>query len=582
MRRALIAVVAIGSGLPAAGQELIPNPSFELFTCCPTGASELTCADFWTVPTLGSPDYLNACDTTDMVSVPLNVLGFQDAFDGVGYGAFFALSGVPVGYREYVQTPILDLGLEAGKTYRLSAQLSLAEDSSFATDRIGAYISTTAITAGDFFVLPVTPQVETPAGTFLDDTVEWMELNDTFVAEGGEQFVTIGNFHDEVDSATIPAGFGPDPPLQFGSGYYYLDMVSLQCEPCVHPPDDILAWWTLDDPSGPTAYEIVYGLHGAHVGAPVPVPGYVGTSLDFLASGVSVPTSSELEHDDGDFSMVALVRVDSLGTIQTLFSKSPLLFTGAGYAISVNADGTIGFTMVDAALNSVTANSTEPVVAGEWSLVIVGVDRSEASGGTIWVDGIPTAFNPLGAPGSLTNSLPLLFAQDGAADVGDDLTGGLDEVQIFNRALQVAEVAYLFDAHTSGQCKIYLEIEPVIGIPFTPGPLPTITTSGDLVNDTGVAGTFTVSVRGEPAGTRCGPRKSTVNGPVNPRVLTQQPIQVPSGGTVPVLLELDNPRNLAGGLACYSVTVTHLETGRVFTAFGGLRGNKARQTLHPH
>ncbi|MFT5049863.1 MAG: hypothetical protein ACI8QZ_001256 [Chlamydiales bacterium] len=582
MRRVFLVAVTIGTSLSAFGQELIPNPSFEQFTCCPSGPSEITCSILWTAPTLGSSDYFNACDTSGVTGVPLNALGFQDAFHGDAYAAFFALSDTPIGYREYVQTPILGTGLESGKTYRFSMQLSLAEDSSVATDRIGAYLSDTAISAGDYFNLPYTPQFETPAGTFLTDILEWIELDGTFVAEGGEQFVTIGNFHDATSSASIPAGLGPDPPLHPGSAYYYLDMVSLQCEPCVHPPDDLLAWWTLDELSGTTAYEVIYGLHGTHIAGPTPTPGYVDTSLAFLASGVSIPTAMELELDDDDFSIVAWVKVDALGTDQTLFAKSPPIFTGAGYTVVVNTDGTVGFTMVDASLASVTATSTVALAAGEWSQIVVGVDRSEIDGGTIWIDGIATTFDPTPAPGSLTNALPLRFAQDGGAGVGLDLIGGLDEVQIFFRALQPLEVELTFDSHTSGQCKIYTELEPVIGIPFTPILVPTVTTTGNLINGTGLTGTFTVAVRGEPSGTRCGKRRSTVDGPINPRILSQQPIQVAPESVAPVLIELDNPRNLGGGLACYSVTATHIETGRTFRAVGGLQGPRGRNNLRPH
>ena len=128
--------------------------------------------------------------------------------------------------REYLQAELLT-PLVAGKTYRFSMHLSLAENSSAATDRIGAHFSTTPISTADYFAMPYVPQLETPAGTFLDDQVEWMTYEELYVATGGEQYVTIGNFHDFADSATVPAGSGPAPPLQDGTGYYYLDAVSL-------------------------------------------------------------------------------------------------------------------------------------------------------------------------------------------------------------------------------------------------------------------------------------------------------------------------------------------------------------------
>lgn len=44
---------------------LVPNPSFESYSTCPDGSSQLYKATPWFNPALGSPDYFNVCfDTT--------------------------------------------------------------------------------------------------------------------------------------------------------------------------------------------------------------------------------------------------------------------------------------------------------------------------------------------------------------------------------------------------------------------------------------------------------------------------------------------------------------------------------------
>lgn len=588
MRPFVLALVFACSSPLVWGQELIDNNSFEQASSCPTSTTQIWLAIPWVQGNeLGTPDYFNPCTTVPtVVGVPDNGAGTQAAFHGSSYAGFLAVlgaGGLPE-WREYIQSPLLGDPLEAGKTYRFSMQLSLAEKSSAATDRIGAYFSPTAVIGTGYVALPYTPQVETPAGTFLTDITEWMSFSETFVAAGGEQHVTIGNFHDAGSSATTLAGLGPLPPFNVGTGYYYLDQVSLQCEPCADAPSDLTAWWPLDDTEEGIAYEVVAAQHGVHEDSPVPQPGYVDYALDFAGSGVSVPTSVGLEFDTTDFSIDAWVRPNALGTTQTLFAKiasvgSP---TGGGYALALNADGTVTFTMVDAALGVATGSSTTALVAGEWSLVTVTVDRASSTGGKIYVGQVGDTFDPTTASGSLTNSLPLLFARDGGAGVGADLVGGLDEVEIFHRALTEGEVITLAQSRTSGKCKTYLELEPVIGIPVTVGGGGTIGTNPNITNGGGSTGTFTFAVSSEAAGTKCGAWTSTVAGPVNPIVRTPQPLRLSPGQTAPVQLELDVPRNLReGDVACYSVTTTHIETGRKFLSRAVLRGIP-REPVPPH
>ena len=568
MHTRLIVLALLGTTGFTRAQELVDNPSFEQMSSCPLTAASLSLAEPWFPPTLGTSDYFHECNTDpSSVSVPVNAVGNQAAFHGSGYAAFIALSpptGFNPDYREYVQSPLLGT-LEAGKTYRFSMELSLAEDSSAATDRVGAYFSPTAVGSSDDLPLPFTPQLETPAGTFLTDIIEWIPFEDTFVAAGGEQHITIGNFHDASSSATTPAGLGPDPPLQVGTAYYYLDAVSLQCEPCYDAPDHMIGWWPLDETGGTTAYDIVGAQHGLHVDAPVPMPGYVDFSLDFFASAVTVATTTPLEYGTSDLSIDAWVRPGALGTAQALFVKMPAPPTGPGYAIALNADGTVRFLMVDAALNLVTADSTAALAVGEWSHVTVVVDRDDPSGGRIHVDDDMTTFDPTSAPGSLANTLPLLFGRDGGAGIGADLIGTLDEVEFYTDVLTLSEVLALYQSRTSGKCKTLLEIGPVTPIPVPTPTIPTIGTSGNLTNGTGVSGTFTLSAKADPPGTKCGHFTSTVALPVPPTIVTPQPLQVPAGESAPVDIRLTAPRRLRpGDVACYSITTTHVETGRTF------------------
>lgn len=99
------------------GQEiesLIPNPSFEERSCCPTSLSHLYCADTWIQATEPTTDYFN-CD----YSLPAADNAGITPPDGTGYvGAFYA-----AGWMEYVGACILQ-PMIAGETYVLTFDIA--------------------------------------------------------------------------------------------------------------------------------------------------------------------------------------------------------------------------------------------------------------------------------------------------------------------------------------------------------------------------------------------------------------------------------------------------------------------------
>jgi Concanavalin A-like lectin/glucanases superfamily len=99
--------------------------------------------------------------------------------------------------------------------------------------------------------------------------------------------------------------------------------------------------------------------------------------------------------------------------------------------------------------------STAAVPAdGNWHLVAVTVTRN--STGTFYWDGNSIGtFNPTGHTGSLNSpGVPLMIGtQESFQGGGEFFNGGLDELQIFSRALTSAEVLRVFQTGAPGECK---------------------------------------------------------------------------------------------------------------------------------
>ena len=69
--------------------------------------------------------------------------------------------------------------------------------------------------------IPVTPQIQFNGR--INDTLNWVQISGSYVAIGGENFLTLGNFHDVTlcDTLTNPY-YSPYP-----FAYYYYDDISL-------------------------------------------------------------------------------------------------------------------------------------------------------------------------------------------------------------------------------------------------------------------------------------------------------------------------------------------------------------------
>ncbi len=217
-------------------QNLIPNPSFEIYSSCPNTINQIPLAVPWTNPTIGTSEYFNQCGTS-LFGVPSNSIGYQYAKNGVAYGGFYTYNAFFPNSRDYMQT-ILNDTLIAGRKYCVRFYVSLANEMQYATTTIGAYFSPTAVGSGNYYLLPYTPQVVNSLSNPLTDTLGWILISGKFVAVGGEQYITIGNFNNDGNSDTSFVG---------GNGwgnnasYYYIDSVTVvECSDTVKPITPVL------------------------------------------------------------------------------------------------------------------------------------------------------------------------------------------------------------------------------------------------------------------------------------------------------------------------------------------------------
>ena len=127
--------------------------------------------------------------------------------------------------REYIGGELSDT-LKQGHEYCVSFYVSVAEELKYVTDGIGLYLSVDS--AVDYTIntnLSFVPQISNPAGNIIYDTLNWVQISGTYIATGGEKYLTIGNFKDNANTM-IDSINNSVPQSQYES-YLFIDDVSV-------------------------------------------------------------------------------------------------------------------------------------------------------------------------------------------------------------------------------------------------------------------------------------------------------------------------------------------------------------------
>src|SRR4029077_2024925 len=243
---------------------------------------------------------------------------------------------------------------------------------------------------------------------------------------------------------------------------------------CVLPPDNLIAWYPLDEPAGPATFDYVstnLGLYMPTSGpnAPQPSPGEVANGLCFSGNGSYVEAEST-DLAGSDFTVDAWVKTTAFGGVQPILDKRQATSTPLGirgYSLFL-VNGQLGFQLANgpgsancsassssACTNWVATGPQAFVATGQWTFVAVTVQRNLPTGGTFYVNGVAVGtFDPTPRQGSLTNSANLLLAATHPINGPmTTLPGCLDEVEIFSRALSSQEIQSINKAGSLGKCK---------------------------------------------------------------------------------------------------------------------------------
>jgi hypothetical protein len=230
---------------------------------------------------------------------------------------------------------------------------------------------------------------------------------------------------------------------------------------CVPPPADMVAWWPLDENSGTIANDRAGDINdqgtlinGASFTLSAVVDG--GLHLDGDNDYVNVPNSPELNFGEGDLSIDAWINTNSNQDIVPIVDKRS--FSNVGYTLFLYNSGRLSLLLADSDewwyWNDPSSSDLRD---GQWHHVAATVDRDDPNGGRLYVGGhLIHTFDPTRIEGDITNTPNLWIGRRcpvGGAQTDKWFGGEIDEVELFDRALDANEVRAIFDANWVGKCK---------------------------------------------------------------------------------------------------------------------------------
>jgi hypothetical protein len=195
--------------LGASSQQIanyINNGSFEVTYNCnwPYGVEK---AKYWrSIDSLSyGGGYFSICNGV----VPYDGVRYQwprsyNSFIACGY--YCPPPNCSVNSNRGYQRNRLKATLQSGKTYCVKFYINICNPSSMGIDAFGAYFGDNTLDTITKGAIPLTyliPQIQNPLNNFITDTLGWVAITGTFVANGTEKHCVIGNFKSDATTNTI-------------------------------------------------------------------------------------------------------------------------------------------------------------------------------------------------------------------------------------------------------------------------------------------------------------------------------------------------------------------------------------------
>jgi hypothetical protein len=188
-----------------------------------------------TTPPSSFPKYWTSIDSAKYFGVwikspsgvPSNSFGYQWSRSGKNYIITTPFCTTCSNNKRGFPKNRLKKTLEAGKGYCVTLYVSLSNQSTYGIDRIGAFFgdsSIDTITQCNKPIIYLTPQVENSVNNIIVDTLNWIKVQGSFIANGTEKYMLVGNFYSDANTHSVVTNTVNLPAV---ASEYFLDDISV-------------------------------------------------------------------------------------------------------------------------------------------------------------------------------------------------------------------------------------------------------------------------------------------------------------------------------------------------------------------
>jgi hypothetical protein len=250
----------------------------------------------------------------------------------------------------------------------------------------------------------------------------------------------------------------------------------------VAPPTGLVGWWTGDGTNPTIAPDAAGSNPGTLVNGVTYAPGEVGNAFSFngVNQYVNLPTGTNIPVGNATYTLMAWIRPNAAG------NEGIIGYGNYGSTNQVNAfrlvdDGTGHLNLLNYWWANDLQATTNLPATGAWHLAVAefdGTTRRIVLDGQVIAMDTPTGHN---VPNTANFRI-------GSTNLGEYFNGLIDEAQVFNRALTLAEIQAIYGAGSAGEIKGVQVAPLVIHFLISGFPSPTVA---------GAAGGITVTAQNQ-------------------------------------------------------------------------------------
>ncbi|NEN22898.1 OmpA family protein [Cryomorpha ignava] len=234
-RKLLFFFAAAIAFLPVSAQDedpdpdnMVPNGSFENFEGSLRRDEQFDLTKEWGFATDVIPDLFATNIKSRYVSIPENMYGKEDPADGENYAGIVAYSYRSKRSRSYL-TVQLKSKMKENNLYCIKYKASLAERSRYASNNMGALITQKKVSEKGTGAIVNSDAIVNDRNAVVSQTDGWWDFCKRYAAKGNEQYLTIGNFATDANTANetreVSSDYEKGPEI---AAYYYIDQVEVR------------------------------------------------------------------------------------------------------------------------------------------------------------------------------------------------------------------------------------------------------------------------------------------------------------------------------------------------------------------